>query len=169
MTIEQAIRSALEFENQVRDTYAAAEDRVGNPEAKRFFGVMTREEQGHVDYLESRLGECLTRHAVQTTVEVTSVLADEGWVRTAADGLQAGAGDDRTSTLEYLYQALRLEEKVGGLYRELVANVDDPDAGKMFGRFLEIEDGHLAVVQAEIDFQAGTGIFYGVQEFTLDG
>ncbi len=39
----------------------------------------------------------------------------------------------------------------------------------MFNRFLEIEDGHTAIVQAEVDVLTRTGYFFDFQEFTLDG
>ena len=41
-------------------------------------------------------------------------------------------------------------------------------ARPLFRRFLEIEDGHLAMVQAEIDTLAGTGFWFDVQEFSLE-
>ena len=169
MTIEEAIRSALEYEHRVRDTYAQAANTVGPPDARRFFEVMVREEQGHIAYLEDRQREWQEK-GVLTAAALASALADEGWTRAATDGLRGDAGDDaRTSVVEHLYAALRLEETVSTHYRALVDAVEHPDAERMFRHFLEIEDGHIAVVQSEIDFQSGTGIFYGVQEFTLDG
>lgn len=169
MTIEQAIHSAIEFETRVRDTYSAAADQVGTAEARRFFQVMSREEQGHIDYLRSREQEWRSAGTL-TAAPVPSALEEESWVRKASENLQASAGDDaRTSIVEHLYAALRLEEQASTHYRDLIAAVEHPDAEAMFGHFLEIEDGHIAVVQAEIDFQAGTGVFYDMREFTLDG
>lgn len=169
MTIEEAIRSALEYEHRVRDTYAEAAKTVGPPDARRFFEVMEREEQGHIEYLLDRQREWQEK-GVLTAAALRSALADEGWTRTATDGLRGDAGGDaRTSVIEHLTAALRLEETVSGHYRALVDAVDHADAERLFRHFLEIEDGHVAVVQAEIDFQSGTGVFYGMQEFTLDG
>jgi rubrerythrin len=169
VTIEEAIRSALEFETRVRDTYAAAVDKVGPPGARSFFEVMVREEQGHIDYLRYREQEW-RKAGILTAEPLPSALASEGWARKASEGMEGDAGGDaRTSVVEHLYAALRLEELVSDHYRELVAGVEHPEAEAMFSHFLEIEDGHIAMVQAEIDFQSGTGIYYDMQEFTLDG
>lgn len=169
MTIEEAIRSALEYEHRVRDTYAESAKTVGPPDARRFFEVMVREEQGHIEYLLDRQREWQEK-GVLTAAALGSALADEGWTRSATAGLSSDAGEDaRTSVVEHLYAALRLEEAVSTHYRALVEAVEHPDAERLFRHFLEIEDGHVAVVQTEIDFQSGTGVFYGMQEFTLDG
>lgn len=169
MTVEDALHSALEYEQRVRDVYAAAAQRVGSPDARRFFEVMVREEQGHVDYLEDRRRQWQAT-GLLSAASPGSALAAEQWGRQAGDPLQGDAGGDaRRDVVEHLYAALRLEEVVSDHYRALVDAVDHPDAARLFHRFLEIEDGHTALVQAEIDFQTGTGLFYGVQEFTLDG
>ncbi|HSH70460.1 MAG TPA: hypothetical protein VK997_11120 [Deferrisomatales bacterium] len=169
MIIEEAIRSALEYEHRVRDTYAEAAKAVVPPDARRFFEVMAREEQGHIEYLLDRQRDWQEK-GVLTAAALGSALADEGWTRSATEGLQGAAdGDARTSVVEHLYVALRLEETVSAHYRILVDAVEHADAERLFRRFLEIEDGHVAVVQTEIDFQSGTGVFYGMQEFTLDG
>jgi hypothetical protein len=45
-----------------------------------------------------------------------------------------------------------------------------PDEAKgLFKRFLEIEEGHLALVQAQIDQALGTGYWFDVREFDLEG
>jgi peptide deformylase len=38
----------------------------------------------------------------------------------------------------------------------------------MFARFLEIEEGHARIVQAEIDTLTGMGFWFDVQEFRLE-
>ena len=52
MTLEKAIKTALEYENKVRDTYVEFAVKVTDPEGKRVFEVLGREEQEHIDYLE---------------------------------------------------------------------------------------------------------------------
>ena len=38
----------------------------------------------------------------------------------------------------------------------------------MFARFLEIEDGHVAIVQAELDFISDNGFWFDFQEFDME-
>ena len=42
------------------------------------------------------------------------------------------------------------------------------EEGKLFARFLEIEDGHRAIVQAEIDYLNRTGFFFDLQDFKIE-
>ena len=43
-----------------------------------------------------------------------------------------------------------------------------PEGRALFERFLEIEQGHVAIVQAEIDAVSGLGFWFDVQEFRLE-
>lgn len=47
MTLEKAIKTALEYENKVRDAYVEFTGKVTDPEGKRVFEVLGREEQEH--------------------------------------------------------------------------------------------------------------------------
>ena len=47
MTIEEAIKTAVEFEAQVRDVYRNAMEGTTDPVAKRIFRVLAKEEQNH--------------------------------------------------------------------------------------------------------------------------
>ena len=44
----------------------------------------------------------------------------------------------------------------------------DGDTRKMFSRFLEIENGHIAAVQAELDYVMNTGYWFGFKEFDME-
>lgn len=62
---------------------------------------------------------------------------------------------------------LELERQTSAFYRRLVDTLSEADRG-MFSRFLEIEAGHLAIVQAEIDSLNGMGTWFDVMEFSLE-
>jgi len=63
--------------------------------------------------------------------------------------------------------ALELERQTSGFYRQLVDTLTLAERG-LFARFLEIEQGHLLLVQAEIDALAGHGTWFDVMEFRLE-
>jgi hypothetical protein len=42
------------------------------------------------------------------------------------------------------------------------------DGQRMFAHFVEIEKGHLDIVQAEIDAVTGIGYWYDFREFNLE-
>ena len=57
MTVEEAIRTSIEYETGVRDVYGDAVGRAESDGARRFFQLMSDEEQHHLDYLEAKLEE----------------------------------------------------------------------------------------------------------------
>ena len=45
----------------------------------------------------------------------------------------------------------------------------DADGKKLFERFVEIEEGHVAIVQAEMDMVTGAGFWFDTAEVSLEG
>lgn len=169
MTIGEAMRTALEVEHRIRDEFANMAREQGDPKAQGFFEVMAREEQGHVDYLEAALKRWETEGEVEDKAVETRV-AKRDWIADGQKVLHKAEQDARRpGPQEHLSAALELEHEVSALYRRLVKAVEDPRAQQMFRRFLEIEDGHTALVQAEMDYEFNTGNFFDMREFTLDG
>jgi rubrerythrin len=170
MTVEEAIVTALSHERSVRDHYRESGEAAADPEARAFFALLAEEEQGHVDYLEAKLARW-RREGTIGEPALGTVCPHREWVHKGLADLKQAASPRRPDqgNLERLHVALRLEEAVSDFYRGLVSSMTDEAARTLFHRFLEIEDGHTAVVRAEIDYLSHTGCFFDVQEFTLDG
>lgn len=169
MVIEEALATALQYERKVRDRFTDLANQAGTPDARAFFGLMAREEQGHVDYLEAKLKEWRATGDVAGG-ELTTAVPPKEWLQKGAQALTGPPPpNDHGSPLDHLTSALRLEEEVSAFYRELADTVDHPRAALIFRRFLEIEDGHTALVRAQIDHETHTGNFFDLREFTLDG
>ncbi len=166
MTTEEAIRTAIDVEEDVRDLYMRAAEATDDPTGKRIFSVMGEEEQGHVDYLKHRLDE-LSRTGHVTLAELETILPSPEKIASATEGLDATMEKkERGGELGMLRKALEAERKTSEFYSDLVAQL--PAEGKaLFARFVEIEDGHLAIVQAEIDRLTGHGTWFDFQEFQL--
>jgi rubrerythrin len=77
------------------------------------------------------------------------------------------AGEDRRDEKRMLSKALQVEVETSAFYRDMVAQMEG-DARVMFARFLEIEDGHIAAVQAELDYISHTGFWFDFQEFDME-
>lgn len=168
MDLKEALDTAIRYERQVRDHYRAAQERVINPQGKRVFETLAREEQGHIDYLESRLAEW-SKVGKISSPELGTELPTLDWVATARR--KVSEGPDHTvavqEELDLLKVALKLERQTSSFYCKLVDTLPAADRG-MFARFLEIEAGHLAIVQAEIDSLNGMGMWFDVMEFSLE-
>ena len=169
MTIEEAIKTALSYENQVHDTYADAAKQVKDATARKVFEVMAKEEQGHITYLESRLGEW-QRTGHVTAEKLGTVLPSREKIEAGAKRLHeriAVKRESATEELGLLQQALELEGETSAFYQRMVAELP-LEGQQLFQRFLEIEDGHAAIVQAEIDSVTGLGYWFDVREFSLE-
>ena len=168
MNLEAAIKSALEFENRIRDLYVEAVTRTDEPAGKKIFQTLADDEQRHVDYLESRLDEWQNRGVISNEV-LTSIVPDKAAIRKEAAALQSKISEDtRGLKQQMLSQALAMEIETSRFYRELVDQVG-PDHRAMFARFLEIEDNHVEAVQFELDHLSNTGFWYGFEEFDMEG
>jgi rubrerythrin len=142
---------------------AQAVDEVG----RKVFKVLADEEQGHVAYLEAKLAALRKDGAIEpgglrTAIPPKDAIA--AGVRALERKLDAGA---RNPEVELLRRALAVEQETSAFYRKLVGEL--PAEGQAFFRgFVAIEEGHVAIVQAEIDALTGTGFWFDFQEFDLE-
>jgi len=166
MDLKEALSGAIEYEHRIRDYYAGCARKIKDPKGQRVFAILAREEQGHVDYLETRLAEWQASGAV-TVAELPTLLPSATWVQEEARKLAPAKAVPAQVEIEFLKEALELERKTSAFYGELVAKLE-PRHRDLFERFLEIENGHLAIVQAEIDALAGHGHWFDFMEFSLE-
>jgi rubrerythrin len=168
VTIEEAINTGLEFEERVRKVYSEAAKKFAEPAARKIFSVLADEEDRHVEYLESRLDEW------QKTGKVTAAALETAIP--SAEAIEAGmkrlekrmARQDYSAELEMLKKALDLEIEATDFFKQMVGELD-AESQKLFERFVEIEQGHEAIVQAEIDALTGLGFWFDYAEFRLEG
>lgn len=168
MTIEQAIKTGLDYEMQVLKVYSEAAKKFADPTARKIFQVLADEEDRHVQYLESRLVEWETQGLV-TAATLETVIPQKRAIETSVRRLQKRmAQQDFSAELEMLKKALQLEIEATSFFKKMVAELP-AEYRPLFGRFVEIEEGHEAIVQAEIDALSGLGYWFDYQEFDLEG
>lgn len=168
MTIEQAIKTGIEYELQVRKVYSEAAKKFKDPVARKIFTVLADEEDRHVDYLESRLEEWERTGAVTAAALETTIPSQEVIDRAMAKLTSRMSEQDFGVELEMLKKALALEIEATAFFRRMVAELKAEER-KLFERFVEIEAGHEAIVQAEIDALSGLGFWFDYAEFKLEG
>jgi rubrerythrin len=66
-----------------------------------------------------------------------------------------------------LKSALAVESETGQFYRRMTSELDEQGRA-LFEPFVEIEDGHYAIVQAQIDALSGFGYWFDFMEFDLE-
>jgi rubrerythrin len=173
MELDEAIKTAIEYEAGVHRTYQEAMQRATDEKGKRFFEVLRDEEMGHLVYLRERLDEWSRTGHVQVadldTVVPSREAIDHGLQEIREKlATEASAGKGRHMTeLDLLRKALAVEADTSNFYKEMVRTLDG-DGRRLFERFVEIEEGHQAIVQAEIDSVSGTGVWFDTKEFNLE-
>ena len=73
MTIDEAIKTALQYEGRVVAIYRDAMDRSQDPIGKKIFKTLNEEEIGHVRYLKEKLEELQKTGRVMPTKLATAV------------------------------------------------------------------------------------------------
>jgi len=168
LTLDEAITNAIAFENKVLKVYQDAAKNAVDPVGRTVFQQLSKEETGHIAYLESRLTEWKkSGHIAQE--ELRTIVPDKDRI---AEGRKRMAkpmqGKPASATeVEYLQRALAAEKETSAFYRRMVSELAQ-ERRKLFARFLEIEEGHVAIVEAELDAVSGSGFWFGMKEFDLE-
>jgi rubrerythrin len=164
MMLDNAIKTAIEYENKVRDVYIEAAQKAGTETAKGFYSAMADEEQAHVDYLNERLKEWEKDGKVRH-VEITTRVPKKQKVEESLKNLKKTVkGKNQAGEIEVLRKALKFEQGTSNFYKRMVDELKEEDRD-LFKRFLEIEEGHLYIVQAEIDYATHIGDFFNLEQF----
>ena len=167
MTIEEAIKTAIDFETQVRQVYRDAAEGASDPVGERIFKVLAEEEQGHLEYLRSKLDEW-KKSGTLTAERLDTVIPSRERISKGISALEARRpGDERGGELQMLSRAMDVEAKTSDFYKRMVKEL--PQEGKkLFAHFVEIEEGHLTIVRAEIDYLSKTGYWFDFKEFDME-
>jgi rubrerythrin len=167
MTLEEAIKTAIEFEARVSDVYRHAMENTSDQVGKRTFGVLADEEQRHLEYLQSRLDE-LQRTGRITAEKLYTAIPPQEVIKEGIGKLKAKMENkDRGTELQMLGKALKVENDTTSFYRKMVSELS-AEGQALFARFVEIEEGHLVIVQAEIDYLSRTGYWFDIKEFDME-
>ena len=169
MKLDNAIKVALEYESGVYKIYLEAMNKTADEEAKRIFRVLCEEEMGHLAYLRERLDEWQKTGKIKVKKLGTSIPKREA-INERLQDLRKTVKPKRTKQileLELLKKALDAEIKTSNFYKEMVSTLDG-EGQKLFKRFVEIEEGHEAIVQAEINTVGNWGFWFDTPEFRLE-
>ncbi|MDJ0721553.1 MAG: ferritin family protein [Desulfobacterales bacterium] len=167
MQIEEAIAQALTYETRIRDLYREAAEQTSDPKGVRVFEALAADEQRHIDYLEHKQRQWRAEGLV-TAEPLASALPPVTQFKAAISGLQSRlAGEDLGDEKRMLSKALQVEVETSAFYRRMTETMTG-EARAMFARIQEIEDGHVAIVQAELDYISHNGFWFDLQEFDME-
>lgn len=167
MNIEDSIKTAIEYESKVCELYKQAQLEMREETSSRLIKAIYRDEQFHVQYLKDKLREYQKNGSLQQD-EIKSVLPSKEEIdreihRLKTNMKERTLGDKK----KVLAKLLKAEIETSRFYRQMVEAL--PDEGKaLFSRFLEIEDAHIALVQAELDYYGNTGFWFDNKEIDME-
>jgi len=164
MTLEEAIRTAIDYEIQAFNVYKQAAESVSDPIGNRILKTLAEDERLHVKYLRQRLDQW--KQTGKITVEkLESVIPSKETILREVNRMKDRmAVADRGGEIQILSEALKMEIDASNFYRKLVEEMSD-EAQQMFANFLEIEDRHVSAVQAELDYFTKSGYWFDFKEF----
>jgi rubrerythrin len=167
MTLEEAIKTAIAYEIETQRLYQEAHQMVSDPIGKRIFQALADDEQNHVAYLKDRLEQWQKTGQLSPEKLETSLPEKEIILQGVKKLSSRMAREDRNDEKQMLSKALSVEIETSNFYEQMAAEM--PAGGRqMFARFLEIEAGHIAIVQAELDYISHTGYWFDVKEFDME-
>ena len=167
MTIQEAIHTAIGYETKVHEVYRGTLDKIQDPAGKHIFQVLADEEKGHLDYLNHKIEQLRQTGAVSAGPLATAVPARDKLAAAAKAFQQKIARVDSSSDLKLLQQALDVELETSRFYAGVLGQLP-PEGQQFFARFVEIEEGHVAIVQAQIDHISQTGFWFDCLEVDFD-
>ncbi len=167
MNIEEAIKTALEYEVKIRDIYAQGAEKIKEEKGKKIFKTLADDEQSHVDYLEYRLKEW-KESGVINVEKLESVIPPREAIEKAAREVGKLMPEKILGDIKLLLgPALKAEVETSNFYKKMVDEMEGP-AREMFARFLEIEESHIVAVEAELAHAGQTGFWFDFMEKDME-
>ncbi|MBM3293494.1 MAG: hypothetical protein FJY82_03110 [Candidatus Aminicenantes bacterium] len=168
MTIEEAIKTALQYENRVVGVYEEAVRACADETGKKIFEAPAKEERQHVQYLKDRLAEWKRAGRV-TAVELNTVVPPRARIEEGVRSLQGKVAVKASEgEMRLLKRALDVEIETSNYYIGVVKQLP-PEGQALFARFVEIEQGHQAIVQAEMNAVSQNGYWFDFAEISMEG
>ena len=167
MTIEKAIKTALEYEARIRDIYREATAAVDDEAGKRIFETLCKDEQHHIDYLQYKLKQLQDTGTI-VHERLDSAIPSQEVINREAEKIKALVAKDFLGIRrQMLSKALKMEIETSDFYQKMVNEL--PAEGRaLFERFLEIENNHIKAVQFELDYLSKTGYWFDIKEFDME-
>jgi rubrerythrin len=167
VTIEEAIKTAIQYEKRVVQVYEEAARTSQDEIGRKIYAAFVKEEEQHVVYLVDRLNEWKSTGKV-TAASLGTVIPSRDRIDEGIKKLESRvARTAPEAEMRLLKRALDIEVETSAFYVRVVQELP-PEHRSLFERFVEIEQGHQAIVQAEMNSVAGNGYWFDVPEISME-
>jgi rubrerythrin len=167
MLIEQAIKTAIEYEQKIRDVYREAAKASSDEVGRQIFSALAADEANHVSYLVRQLERWVTDNKI-TWEDLKIVLPKAAEMSVNLNHVkEAMEPSKKRDELALLEQARDAERETCDFYEKIVSELP-PEGKALFQQFLTVEAEHFNVVQFQIDSLTGSGFWMGWPEFDME-
>jgi rubrerythrin len=153
------IQRAIQTERDGNRFYMKAADATQDPKAKGMFQQLAKDEVYHISVLEDLYSDLLEK-VPQKRAEGFPIFAGRKKIEEG--------GFDYSNDYEVLQKALTDEKEARDFYRTTAEQVESAQARDLFYDLVEMEDSHVRLIQAEIDFLEKTGFYFDHMEFNVE-
>ncbi|WP_136808883.1 ferritin family protein [Desulfosediminicola flagellatus] len=163
----EIFKTAIAFEEKIRDLYLSADKIVDDKRGKAIFKALADDEQSHVDFLLYSIKQ-LEESGVIDHERLTSPIPSKTEIEANIESMKAQIPERMLGDIKtVLNSALQLEKETSAYYRE-ASKKTDGDIKIIMEMFQEIEDRHVDVVQIELDHASNNGMWFDFMEGNLE-
>jgi rubrerythrin len=167
MTVIEALHAALESEITGFTTYLEFARDTEDLTGKNMFITLAREEVDHFDILRQQLKQAMEREKV-TSRKVTHTTVSR-LVPQLDPVSERTLGKKGVNQLGAIETAMDQERAAIKFYTDQAERCEDPKVKATFGQLAEMETAHFELLQAQLDSINGTGHWFGIPEWTMEG
>ncbi len=165
----KAIETAIQIEKDGLAFYTEAAQQTSDPNGKKMFQSLARDEAGHLRLFEDTRQALLERGKWLSPEEVAAISPgefDRPPIFPTGDEVKSAEIPERELTA--LRRGIQAEEDSIAFYSQQRDKTDDPDGKAIYAYLVEQEEGHRTILQGEYDYLTRTGFWFDVQEFDLE-
>ncbi len=163
----KALKTAIEIEDQGLLNFLKFARQTKDTTGKNMFIRLAMDEHEHRRIIEKQLNNLMEgKPLVNVEIPKSEIEQVAPMIR---EKQQKTRGESGLLEIDALNTALDLERKAASFFREQATLISDSEAKALFTRLAEWEDAHFDIIQAELDSIQGTGFWFGIPEFQMDG
>ncbi len=163
----RALKTAIEIEDNGLLNFLKFARQTKDVTGKNMFIRLAMDEHEHRLIIEKQLNNLLVgKPLIKIEIPKSEIEEIAPKIR---EKQQRTRGESGLLEIDALNTALDLERKAAKFFRDQEKLVSDPEAKALFIRLAEWEDAHFDLIQAELDSIQGTGFWFGIPEFQMDG
>jgi rubrerythrin len=164
----EALQIALDTEKKGYRFYKIAASSTSDPEGRHVFEQLAKDEIEHMGVFATLYRSLTNDEPWMTYEEAVTKFGETPPDQIIFPEISDDEVQEEFNDLDALREALQFEEKAVSFYSGQAAGCDDERARSFYESLIEIEKGHVKIVQAELDSLMNTGIWLGYQEISLE-